>query len=65
MLSDQKICEDFTLVKHARDAIVHTVNIARNADGLASIARMYVGPAIQAALREAVQAAPRVGQASS
>jgi hypothetical protein len=65
VLSDQKIREDFTLVKYARNKIVHEGKIAPNVDSLAGIARMYVDLAIQAAVREAIQAAPAAGQASS
>ena len=45
--------------------LVHKVNIATSADGRAGIAHVYVSLAIQAPVREAVQAAPRVGQAGS
>ena len=65
VLSDQKIREDFTLLKHARNNIVHKGKIAPNVDSLAGIARMYVDLAIQAAVREAIQAAAAADQASS
>lgn len=65
VLSDQKVRDDFTLVKYARNDIVHEGNIAPNVDNLAGIARMYVDLAIQAAVREAIQAAPPAGQTSS
>jgi hypothetical protein len=64
VLSDQKVRDDFTLVKYARNGIVHKGMIAPNADSLAGIARMYVDLAIQAAVREAIQAARPAGQAS-
>jgi hypothetical protein len=57
-LSDQKIRDDFTLIKYARNDIVHKGKIAPNADSLAGIGRMYVDLAIQGRVREAIQAAP-------
>lgn len=59
VLSDQKIRDDFTLIKYARNDIVHKGKIAPNADSLAGIARMYVDLAIQAKVREAIQAGTR------
>jgi hypothetical protein len=51
VLSDQKIRNDFRLVKEARNDIVHKGNIAPNADSLAGMARVYVDLAIHAAPR--------------
>ena len=65
VLSDQKIRQDFTLVKQARNEIVHEGKIGPNVASLAGIARMYVDVAIQAVVREAIQAAAAAGQASS
>ena len=59
VLGDQKIRDDFTLIKYARNDIVHKGKIAPNADSLAGIARMYVDLAIHARVREAVQASAR------
>jgi hypothetical protein len=64
-LSDRKIREDFALVKRARNRIVHEGEIAPNVDSLAGIARMYVDLAIQAAVREAHQAAAAAAPATS
>jgi hypothetical protein len=59
VLGDQKIRDDFTLIKYARNDIVHTGKTAPDADSLAGIARMYVGLAIHARVREAIQASAR------
>jgi hypothetical protein len=56
VVSDQKIRDDFTLIKYARNDIVHKGKLAPNADSLAGIGRMYVDLAIQAGVREAIQA---------
>jgi hypothetical protein len=56
---DQRIRDDFTLIKYARTDIVHKGKIAPNADRLAGIARMYVDLAIHTRVREAIQAAAR------
>ena len=55
VLADQKIRDDFTLIKYARNDIVHKGKIASDADSLAGIGRMYVDLAIQARVREALQ----------
>jgi hypothetical protein len=65
VLGDQKIRDDFTLIKYARNDIVHKGKIAPNADSLAGIARMYVDLAIHARVREAIQAAAASDQAPS
>jgi hypothetical protein len=65
VLSDQKIRDDFTLVKHARNDIVHDGNVPSTTASLAGIARMYVNLAIHAALRERVQAAHAAAQTDS
>ena len=57
VLGDQKIRDDFTLIKYARNDIVHKGRIAPNADSLAGIARMYVDLAIHARVREAIRSA--------
>jgi hypothetical protein len=65
VLSDEKIRDDFTLVKYARNDIVHEGKIPPDIASLAGIARMYVNLAIHAAVREAIKGAPAAGQASS
>ncbi len=56
VLDDQKIRDDFTLIKYARNEIVHKGKIASNVHSLAGIGRMYVDLAIQARVREALHA---------
>jgi hypothetical protein len=53
----QKIRDDFTLIKYARNDIVHKGRIAPNADSLAGIARVYLDLAIHARVREAIRSA--------
>jgi len=65
VLGDQKIRDDFALVKKARNEIVHKGRIAQNVDSLAGIASMYVDLAIRAAVRQAIQAAPAAGESST
>jgi hypothetical protein len=57
VLTDQKICEDVTLVKHARNEIAHKSIRRETRTALAGIGHIYVGLAIQAAVREAVHGA--------
>lgn len=64
VLSDQTIRDDFRLIKHARNDIVHKGKIAPNTDSLAGIARMYVDLAIQASVREAAQVTSPADQLS-
>ena len=59
VLSDQKIRDDFTLIKYARNDIVHQGKIPPNAASLAGIGRMYVDLAIQARVRESLDTAAR------
>lgn len=57
VLADQKIRDDFTLIKYARNDIVHRGRIAPNADSLGGVARMYVDLAIHARVHEAIRSA--------
>lgn len=65
VLTDLKIREDFTLVKNARNDVVHEGKIAPNVASLAGVACMYVDLAIQATVRQAIQAARTAGQDAS
>ena len=65
VLSEERIREDFALIKYARNDIVHKGEIAVNAASLAGIAGMYVDLAIHAAVREAIQAAARPATSST
>jgi hypothetical protein len=64
-LSDEKIHDDFTLIKYARNTMVHTGKIEPNAANLASLACMYVDLAIHASVREAFQRSRPAAQAGS